>query len=72
MLKLPSGNAICYSGYREGQSPDARSYPSLDEILQDLLAKKTPEEAKATRGKAEEHAKLRAAEEAAELDGEWR
>ena len=31
-----------------------------------------PEEAKATRGKAEEHAKLRAAEEAAELDGDWR
>ncbi len=36
-LKLPSGNAICYSGYREGQSPNDRSYPSTDEILEDLL-----------------------------------
>lgn len=37
LLKLPTGNAICYSGYREGQSPNERTYPSLDEILEDLL-----------------------------------
>lgn len=37
MLKLPSGRAICYSGYREGQSPDSRSYPSAEQILEDLL-----------------------------------
>jgi exo-beta-1,3-glucanase (GH17 family) len=34
---LPMGNAICYSGYREGQSPNDRTYPSTDEILEDLL-----------------------------------
>ncbi len=37
MLSLKPGNAICYSGYRHGQSPDQQSYPSLDEIRQDLL-----------------------------------
>jgi exo-beta-1,3-glucanase (GH17 family) len=36
MLNLPTGRAICYSGYRAGQSPDARVYPSLDEIREDL------------------------------------
>ena len=36
MLKLPQGNAICYSGYREGQSPGEKIYPSLDEIREDL------------------------------------
>ena len=36
MLKLPAGRAICYSGYREGQSPDTRIYPSLDQIREDL------------------------------------
>ena len=36
MLKLPTGNAICYSGYRHGQSPDARIYPSEQEIREDL------------------------------------
>jgi len=35
---LPApGNAICYSGYRQGQSPVTRVYPSRDEIRQDLL-----------------------------------
>ena len=33
---LPAGNAICYSGYREGQSPDTRVYPSIDQIREDL------------------------------------
>ncbi|RQO58447.1 glycosyl hydrolase [Paucibacter sp. KBW04] len=37
MLNLPTGRAICYSGYREGQSPDSRVYPSREEILEDLL-----------------------------------
>ena len=37
MLELPTGNAICYSGYRHGQSPDSKIYPSLTEILEDLL-----------------------------------
>jgi exo-beta-1,3-glucanase (GH17 family) len=36
MLKLPSGNAICYSGYRRGQSPGEKVYPSSDEIREDL------------------------------------
>ena len=36
MLKLPSGNAICYSGYRHGQSPGDKTYPSLAEIREDL------------------------------------
>lgn len=33
---LPIGNAICYSGYRTGQSPDRKLYPSLAEIREDL------------------------------------
>jgi exo-beta-1,3-glucanase (GH17 family) len=37
MLRLPSGNAICYSGYRHGQSPLDRTYPSLAQIREDLL-----------------------------------
>jgi exo-beta-1,3-glucanase (GH17 family) len=37
MLQLPSGRAICYSGYREGQSPGDRIYPSREQILEDLL-----------------------------------
>ena len=36
MLMLPTGNAICYSGYRHGQSPDTRIYPSEQEIREDL------------------------------------
>ena len=36
MLKLKPGNAICYSGYRRGQSPGDRTYPSHDEIREDL------------------------------------
>lgn len=30
------GDAICYSGYREGQSPDSRIYPSYQQVLEDL------------------------------------
>ncbi|MEM6532339.1 MAG: glycosyl hydrolase family 17 protein [Myxococcota bacterium] len=34
---VPYGNAICYSGYREGQSPRDQSYPSYEQIREDLL-----------------------------------
>jgi exo-beta-1,3-glucanase (GH17 family) len=37
MLKLPTGKAICYSGYRHGQSPGDKVYPSAEEIREDLL-----------------------------------
>ena len=30
-------NAICYSGYREGQSPDAGVHPSFEQTREDLL-----------------------------------
>ena len=33
---LPAGNAICYSGYRDGQNPGDKTYPSLGEIREDL------------------------------------
>ncbi len=33
---LPQGNAICYSGYRDGQSPGQRLYPSVAQIREDL------------------------------------
>jgi len=36
-LNLPEGNAICYSGYRAGQSPDTGVYPSYEEVNEDLL-----------------------------------
>jgi exo-beta-1,3-glucanase (GH17 family) len=36
MLKLPTGNAICYSGYRRRQSPAEKVYPSTAEIREDL------------------------------------
>ena len=35
-LTLPRGNAICYSGYRDGQDPGRQRYPSLAEIREDL------------------------------------
>ena len=34
---FPHGNAICYSGYREGQSPRTGQYPSHAEVEEDLL-----------------------------------
>jgi len=37
MLKLPTGRAICYSGYRHDQNPGDQTYPSLDQIREDLL-----------------------------------
>lgn len=35
-FELRAGKAICYSGYRDGQSPDAKVYPSVEEIREDL------------------------------------
>jgi len=37
LLNLPKGGAICYSGYREGQSPEIGIYPTYNQILEDLL-----------------------------------
>ena len=34
--RLPYKRAICYSGFRDGQSPDAGVFPSESEILEDL------------------------------------
>ena len=36
-LGFEFGRAICYSGYRDGQSPDSQTYPSYEEIKEDLL-----------------------------------
>ena len=36
MKKIEWARAICYSGYREGQSPGAEIYPSKEQILEDL------------------------------------
>lgn len=35
-LLIPHGNAICYSGYREGQSPQTGDFPTYDQISEDL------------------------------------
>ena len=35
-LNLPYGNAICYSGFRDGQNP-AGIHPSYNEIKEDLM-----------------------------------
>ena len=37
LCQIQHGNAICYSGYREGQSPRDDIYPSYEEIKEDLL-----------------------------------
>jgi exo-beta-1,3-glucanase (GH17 family) len=34
---FPHGNAICYSGYRQDQSPPAGVYPSHRQVTEDLL-----------------------------------
>lgn len=36
-LNIKHGNAICYSGYREGQDPRKGVFPSYEEIREDLL-----------------------------------
>jgi exo-beta-1,3-glucanase (GH17 family) len=35
-LGIEFGNAICYSGYRAGQSPHTGTFPSYDEVVDDL------------------------------------
>jgi len=35
-LGIEFGNAICYSGYREGQSPLDGQYPSYQQVVEDL------------------------------------
>jgi len=34
--RVEQGNAICYSGYREGQSPGDNVFPSREQVLEDL------------------------------------
>lgn len=34
---FPFGNAICYSGYRKGQSPDTGIHPTSKQVKEDLL-----------------------------------
>jgi exo-beta-1,3-glucanase (GH17 family) len=36
-LGFGHGRAICYSGYREGQSPDLKIYPSYEQVKEDLF-----------------------------------
>lgn len=36
MKPISYGKAICYSGYRTGQSPHLEIYPTYDEVVQDL------------------------------------
>lgn len=36
-LGITGGNAICYSGYREGQSPDSDIHPSYAQVKEDLM-----------------------------------
>jgi exo-beta-1,3-glucanase (GH17 family) len=36
-MQFEHGNAICYSGYRDGQSPHTKIFPSYEEIREDLL-----------------------------------
>jgi exo-beta-1,3-glucanase (GH17 family) len=37
LIETQFANAICYSGYREGQDPRQSIFPSYDEIREDLL-----------------------------------
>lgn len=36
-ININFGNAICYSGYREGQDPGSETYPTYEQIKEDLL-----------------------------------
>ena len=36
-LNIPFAPAICYSGYRDGQDPGSHTYPSYEEVKEDLL-----------------------------------
>lgn len=37
ILNIEAGRAICYSGFREGQSPDTGIFPSYEQVKEDLL-----------------------------------
>jgi len=37
LLNIEPGKAICYSGFREGQSPESGVFPSYGQIKEDLL-----------------------------------
>jgi len=54
------------------QHSEERVFYALERLWKDCPELDLPDDARATRGKAAEHAKLRAAEEAAEFDGEPR
>lgn len=36
ILGVEFADAICYSGYRDGQSPQTATYPTYDQVLEDL------------------------------------
>jgi len=36
-LNIPPGRAICYSGFRDGQSPETGIFPTYDQVKEDLL-----------------------------------
>lgn len=36
-MQFEHGKAICYSGYRDGQSPHTQTFPSYEEVREDLL-----------------------------------
>ena len=35
-MEIKFGNAICYSGYREDQSPVSQTYPGYEQVCEDL------------------------------------
>ncbi len=35
-LNIVKGRAVCYSGFREGQSPDLGIFPTYEEVKEDL------------------------------------
>jgi len=37
LINSTPGKAICYSGFRQGQSPDSGIYPSYEQVKEDLL-----------------------------------
>ncbi|GAA3304347.1 hypothetical protein GCM10020295_55250 [Streptomyces cinereospinus] len=54
------------------QHSEERVFYALERLWKDCPELELPADAKATRGKAEEHARLQAAEEDAETGGDWR
>ena len=54
------------------QHSEERVFYALERLWKDCPELQLPEDARATRGKGEEHARLQADEDAAELGGELR